>query len=280
VYAFCRIVDDSADEAASNEAAQQALTGLRRELKRDKPPRQLVRAFLNVAERRGIDLASAHELIDGCASDLGTVRIQSDRELLRYCYRVAGTVGLMMSSVLGVSDPEARHHAIDLGVGMQLTNICRDVLEDARRDRVYLPAERLEAAGVTQQALLNVHGEGDADDSEVRQVVARVVDELLDIADDYYESADRGMHYIPLRCRPAILVASRVYRAIGVRLRTYDCDALRGRTVVPAHWKAYWVMAGLFALVSTNRFRDARPALTHDSALHDELAGLPGAHGQ
>lgn len=290
VYAFCRTVDDAVDEvpdiqdeasgnqSPSPERARQRLDKLRRELDGHDTPRAVVRAFLDVADRRDIDLDSARELIDGCAQDLEVVRLEDDRQLLRYCYRVAGTVGLMMSSVLGVSDARARHHAIDLGVAMQLTNICRDVLEDARRGRVYLPGDRLRDAGASQIALVRAVRSDRTDRQSVRHAVSSVVDDLLELAEDYYRSADRGMHFIPARSRPAILVASRVYRAIGLRLRRRGCDPLDGRTVVSTPSKMYWVLAGLFAFVSTF-YRSRDPAkLPHDSTLHDKLSGLPGTN--
>ncbi|MGM0558718.1 MAG: phytoene/squalene synthase family protein, partial [Myxococcota bacterium] len=218
-------------------------------------------------EERDMDIMYALELIEGVESDLGTVVFESDRELLRYCYRVAGTVGLMMCAVLGVDEQEALPHAIDLGVAMQITNICRDVLEDAQRGRVYLPADRLRAAGTSSKAVLD----GDAD----RDAVARVVDDLLELANSYYASADDGMRYIPARCRLAIVVASRVYRAIGVKLRSNGSDALAGRTIVGWAGKTWWVWLSLFAYTSP-RISGLGSYREHDAELHEALRGLPG----
>lgn len=267
VYAFCRLVDDTADETDQPAKAALRLDRLRRELDEKAPPRPAVHGFLDVARRRGIDLASAHELVRGVASDLECVRCQNDEDLLRYCYRVAGTVGLMMCGVLGVDDPQALPHAVDLGVAMQLTNICRDVVEDAARGRVYLPADRLAAAGTCQEALLA----GDAD----RDAVASVVSDLLALADDYYTSADYGMRFIPARCRLAIVVASRVYRAIGVKLAGNGSDALAGRTVVGPGAKLWWVLVSLWAFM-TPTVTGLRRLDDHDARLHQALRGLPG----
>lgn len=267
VYALCRLIDDAADEADDDERARVHLQLLRDELTGRRPARPLVQQFLQVAERRDMDLTYALELLEGVESDLGSVAFETDRELLRYCYRVAGTVGLMMCAVLGVDQEDALPHAIDLGVAMQLTNICRDVLEDARRGRVYIPAERLRAAGTTPNDVL----EGNAD----RAAVATVVDDLLEIADEYYVSADDGMHYIPARCRLAIVVASRVYRAIGVKLRSNGSNALAGRTIVGWAGKAWWVGRSLFAYASP-RISGLGRCRGHDATLHDALRGLPG----
>ena len=269
VYAFCRTVDDAADEAESTAVAAQALDRLEAELVGDLPPRPLLREFRDLAVRLDLPLASARELIRGVRSDLGAVRVADDAELIRYCYRVASTVGLMMCAVLRVRTRDALPHAVDLGVAMQLTNIARDVAEDAARGRVYLPTVRLQRRGVDPAALIA----GTADRGGIAQVVA----EVLDLADEYYRSADSGMRDIPWRPRQAILVASRTYRAIGVRLRRHSCDALAGRTTVPFPEKVFW---GTWALLG-----GLRPQILglgarspHNPTLHQALLGLPGTN--
>jgi 15-cis-phytoene synthase len=268
VYAFCRAVDDAADDAPDVASACTALDAIEAELAGAAPAGPLIAAFLEVAERRAMDLGCAFELIQGVRSDLEPVRVADDAELLRYCYRVASTVGLMMCAVLGVDDPVAQPFAIDLGVGMQLTNICRDVAEDARMGRVYLPATRLAYHGASAAELLA----GDAD----RVAVARVVSDLLDLADTYYTSADEGMRYIPARSRMAIVVAAKVYRAIGVTLRKRGCDALAGRAFVPRIEKAGWTLRALGHMARPHLIGLTPPA-RHDRALHSALAGMPGA---
>jgi len=269
LYAFCRLVDDTADLATDVDEAFDGLEAIEDEISGRATPRPMLRAFLEMSERRSLDLDCAIELIKGVRSDLDEVIIPDDVHLLRYCYRVAGTVGLMMCAVLGVHDRKAHPFALDLGVGMQLTNICRDVAEDARMGRVYLPATRLRREGVSPEQLI----EGDVS----RDAVSRVVLDLLDMADWYYQSADLGMRFIPRRERLAILVASRVYRSIGVKLRAHDGDALAGRTIV--HWtgKSRWVAHALrkFASPTIMGFSHLPP---HDRDLHLALSGLPGAN--
>lgn len=269
VYAYCRLADDLVDEATDPSVGAADLARLDAELMGTEPPRPLVVALHDVARRRGIDLRSAHELDVGIGSDQGAVRVADDAELLRYCYRVAGTVGLMMCGVIGVTHPGALAHAIDLGIGMQLTNICRDVREDAGRDRVYLPATRLRAAGIDPEALRA----GNAD----RAKLAEVVRELLALAERYYTSADDAMRHIPWRSRLAILVASRVYRAIGRRLLRHGADTWAGRTIVPWWEKLAWAAAGLAAALHP-RVAGLTAAPPHEAALHRGLEGLPGAH--
>jgi phytoene synthase len=275
-YAFCRLADDLADEAPSREQAVADLAGLKNELEGRAGARPVVAAYLDVAHRRSIPTAAATELLLGLESDLGTVRLDDDRELIRYSYRVAGTVGLMMSGVIGVADPAARAPAVDLGVAMQITNICRDVLEDAGRDRVYIPASRLHAVGLSPDDLL--------DPAFVRSLSGRaalagVVDDLLEVAEAAYTRAWHGMHFIPARPRLAILVASRLYRDIGLRLRhVHGSDPMHGRTVVPSTARLLGVLRGLATAlhpISLGMGGASSPVLPSPIRVH--LQGLGGA---
>lgn len=267
VYAFCRLVDDLVDEASDLASGSAALARVEAELRDQAPARPLVAVFAELMDEYGVDRAVALELIAGVRSDSGPVALADDAALLRYCYRVAGTVGLMMCGVLGVRDKLAAPFALDLGVAMQLTNICRDVAEDARRGRVYLPATRLAQVGTSPADLL--------DGAAPRPALAEVVLDLLALADRHYASADIGMRFIPWRSRLAILVAARVYRAIGLVLRRRGGDAMSGRAVVPTLAKLGWSAVALarFALTLLPR----GPAPKHDPTLHRWLAGLPGA---
>lgn len=242
LYAFCRLVDDTADEAPDTETARAGLSALDAELEGEAPARSAVSAFHTVASKRDIPLRAARDLIDGVASDLGAVRTPDEAAFILYCYQVAGAVGLMMCGVLGVTQRAAWPHAVSLGIGMQITNICRDVLEDAGRDRVYLPATLLAAEGLTQQDILD----GSVDRARLSAVVGR----LLDLADEHYRYADAGMHHIPWRARLGILIASRVYRAIGVKLRRkHGLDPMHGRTYTTTAEKLWWVLAGAGAFL-------------------------------
>jgi len=181
LYAFCRAVDDLADAEQASPEARAELLALYRALDDESTEGREARWpdsylwFQALCLECGIDFGVVRELLRGMMGDLATVRFETDRELLRYCYRAAGTVGLMMCSVLGVVDRRAQRHAVDLGIAMQLTNICRDVLEDAQAARVYLPAERLAQYGVTSEQLV----EGSADELGV----SLVVNDLLDVAE-------------------------------------------------------------------------------------------------
>lgn len=269
VYAFCRLVDDVADDEAVPAASRHAsLDALRSQLAGEGTMHPTVGELFRAHRRRRLDLDAAQALIEGCRTDLDPVRLPDDDALIRYAYGVASTVGLLMCGVLGVTAPDARAFAIDLGVAMQLTNICRDVAEDGRLGRVYLPATRLRAQGVEPEQLLD----GTADPDRV----ARAVLEVLDLAERYYASAWEGLRYLPLRARLAIVVAARVYRAIGLDLRRRGGDAMAGRTVVPFSGKVVQATIATLEML-TPRLLGLSAPVPHDPALHHALAGLPGA---
>lgn len=244
IYLFCREADDLADEAPDPAAAREALDGMLAELRGERAPGPVVAAFLEVMERRGGSREPAIALVDAIRGDLEPVRVADDAALLRYAWGVAGTVGLLMAPVLGTRAAEAAGPAQDLGIAMQITNICRDVREDALRGRVYLPATRLLAHGVRPEEVLTLGAS--------REAVAAVVLELLDLADRYYASAKDGYRFLPWRARLCVAVAGAVYRRIGLRLReVHGGDALVGRTVVPTLeriWTAAGALLGLLAI--------------------------------
>ncbi len=243
-YAFCRLVDDSADEATSLEAANEQLVEIEDMLDGRRPRTELIEAFVLMCERRHIAMTPALDLIAGARSDLASVRVDSDETLDLYCYRVAGTVGLLMCGILGVKESEAMRRAVHLGMAMQLTNICRDILEDLERDRIYLPESRLMRVGLSQRDICLAIRDGRATPQAVREISSKLalsVRELLNEAELLYESGRQGMRYLQGRVRLAVMVAGVLYREIGVRLRDQrGGDALQGRVIVPT-WRK-WVL--------------------------------------
>ncbi len=236
LYAFCRAADDAADDGHDPQTAHQALDSLELGLTSDggAPVAREV-ALLHV--ERGVSLDAARGLVAGVRRDLGTVRIADDAELLDYAYLVAGTVGVMMCPILGVQDSRATRHAAELGMAMQITNICRDVAEDARNGRVYLPESRLRSAGLTAAQII--------DGSAPRAALSTVITGLLARADALYESADGGLRFLPPRARLAVLLASRLYRAIGLEILRRGADPFRGRAVLPFWYKLFWCVLAL-----------------------------------
>jgi len=159
VYAYCRLVDDVVDEEAPVEKKLEGIARWRKELDEvygdGPPPQHPVSARLREALSRGFAIRreDMEAVIDGCAMDIEIRRYRTWDDLRTYCYRVASAVGLMCIEIFGYQSPKARDYAIDLGIALQLTNILRDVGEDARRGRIYLPEEDLRAFGVSEADL-------------------------------------------------------------------------------------------------------------------------------
>ena len=272
LYAFCRRLDDLVDEAASPEEARVALAAADRAIADGRSDDPVLRDGLALMRECGIEPGVVRELIAGMASDAETVRVVDEAELLRYCYRAAGTVGLMMCRVLDAPEPAAAAHAVDLGIAMQLTNLCRDVAADARMGRRYLPASLV--GDIAPDALIEP---SPALQPTLRAAVAR----LLTLAETYYASGEAGLPFLPVRARAGILVAGRVYRAIGHRLTACEHAYWEGRAFVPDWRKATITLTAL----TTQPLRGAfwsRPT-SHHGQLHRALIGLPGItarHGE
>ena len=265
LYAFCRHLDDLADEAGSKESARASLDTARRDIMSGSSSDPVIRDGLTLMRECGIDDALVLELISGALSDLDEVRMHDEAGLLRYCYQVAGTVGLMMCRVLDVDNPRAFPHAVDLGIAMQLTNICRDVAADAAMGRRYLPATLigdLQAADLVDPAF-------DRQDTIQEGILT-----LLALADDYYRSGEAGLSYLPLQARAGILVASRVYHGIGEELRSRGGDCWRRRAEVSPLRKALLSTVALAGKTLDKSFWMSGTA--HRRALHSSLTGLPG----
>jgi len=232
LYAWCRAADDAID-LAPREACPEHLARLRRDLdgvyggQQQQDP--VLAAFQEVVVERGIPREYPADLLAGLGMDITTDHYDTLGELLGYCFRVAGTVGLMMCHVMGVSSRGALRHAAHLGIAMQLTNICRDVREDWDRGRLYLPLDLLRRAGAPDLDSQI----GRALPESARGPAAAVVRDLLQEADSFYRSADGGIGALSPRCALAVRTARLVYAAIGDRLAARRYDALAGRAVVP-----------------------------------------------
>ena len=153
-------------------------------------------------------------LVEGLMDDQASEVLLADEEsLIQYAYKVAGTVGLLMCEILNNSDPRAKAHAVDLGIAMQLTNIARDVVEDARMGRRYLPG-----AWVNNMSPKDIVDAASDPYGHDGVQITRAVERLLDLAESYYASGRAGLAYLPYRAHFSIGVAAKVYRQIGRQL--------------------------------------------------------------
>ncbi len=258
LYAFCRYIDDLADDADDKEDARRRLLSVIDELRANHSKNAVVADFLALAADCEMSIDPAIDLVHGVLQDLdGEVLVEDVAALHHYCYRVAGTVGLLMCGVLGVRDPRAYPFAIDLGIGMQLTNIARDVLEDARAGRRYIPQSII--GNVAPAQLVEP-------DEAMQSRIADAVCWLLGEADRFYRSGEAGLVFLPPRARLAIRIAARVYHRIGVRLRKSGFAAWRGRAVVSLPEKVIVALSATRAHLKSRKNRQSLPL--HAALLH------------
>ncbi|MEM6440311.1 MAG: phytoene/squalene synthase family protein [Pseudomonadota bacterium] len=239
LYAFCRSADDAVDEEADACAAKaRAVARLRARLAavyagrpEDHPAD---RAMAAIVERFEMPRALPEALIEGFEWDAEGRTYETLAELHAYGARVAGAVGAMMTVLMGVRDRDALARACDMGCAMQLTNIARDVGEDARAGRLFLPKTWLREAGIDPDAFLA--------DSAFSPALGEVVLRLLKEADRLYSRARGGVSALPPGCRPAIHAAGRIYAEIGAAVRANGCDSVSARARTTGRRKA--VLAG------------------------------------
>ena len=230
LYAFCREADDLVDEgggAAALRLLHARLALLAQDPAAVQPLRIPLRDTLlgEVLQRHEIPADVLAGLLEGFAWDVEGRQYADIEALLAYAMRVAGTVGLAMALVMGVRGRRALVAATSLGVAMQLTNICRDVADDARLGRIYLPLDWLRSAGIDPEQWLL--------DPQPSPALTGVVQRLLVLADAFYQLGDEGLANLPGDCRTGIRAARRVYAEIGHSLRRRGGDPMAGRTVVP-----------------------------------------------
>ena len=193
LYDFCRTIDNIADRDVDLEIKKKELEEFKKNFEKKNKDETIIKNMWDLMKERNISKKIVDDLFDGVNSDLKKeVRIKTEKELLIYSYRVAGTVGLMMAKIFGVKKRESLQRAIDLGIAMQLTNIARDVVEDEKKNRTYLIKESKDTF------------------VDIKNTISK--------ADTFYNSSFEGIRDIPLNCRFSIIVARRVYRHIGKKI--------------------------------------------------------------
>ena len=242
LYAFCREVDDIVDEGMEPQLAAAKLAWWRSEIANlcaGKPQHPVTRALLPFQKEFSIDEKHLGEIVDGMEMDLTQSRFLDWPGLERYCYRVAGVVGLLAAGIFGYRDPRTLDYAKSLGIAFQLTNIIRDVGEDARKNRIYLPMEDLKRFGVTAADILNG-----------RQTPQ--FEELLKFetkrAKGYYESALNALPAEDRRAQRPGLIMAAIYRALLEEIELDGFRVLEHRTsLTPLRkfWLAWktWIAA-------------------------------------
>ena len=223
LYNFCRTLDDIVDDDNNLDEKKKIFLKFKKDFESRNLNNQIIKDMWSVIDSENISKQIVIDLFDGVESDLKEkVVINSKKDLLVYSYRVAGTVGLMMSKILKVKNREALKGAIDLGIAMQLTNIARDVCEDKARNRQY---------------------------------VSHNFSEIRDIINDsqvFYENSFNSIRNIPIRSRFSVIVARRIYRKIGDRIlkqKNIDNYNKAGKIYVPIFEKVIQTFLSIFDFV-------------------------------
>jgi 15-cis-phytoene synthase len=235
IYAFCRHVDDEIDEIGYDGDEIKAIETVekwRQKLEevfegkfkiqnsKFKIQNSILLAWEDLLKNYKIPRELPLELIEGVLMDTHTKRYETFEELYVYCYRVASTVGLMSSEILGYSDKSALEYAEAMGIGMQLTNILRDIKEDAAMDRIYLPQEDLRKFNVSEEQIFA----NKTDENFVRMMKFQIAR-----ARDFYQTGEKGIPLLESDSRFTVLLASRVYSRILDEIEKQNCDVFARR---------------------------------------------------
>ena len=273
LYAFCRLADDAIDDGVDKPGAYRDLQRRLDAIYAGRPePVDADCALLPVVRQYGIPRELLDGLLEGFFWDAEGRRYETLADVQAYGARVAGTVGAMMALIMETRSADALARACELGVAMQLTNIARDVGEDAREGRLYLPLQWLREAGIDAESWLRspVFNEG----------IASVIERLLKAADELYQRSQAGIAALPRDCRPAIRSAQLVYAEIGEEVRRHGCDSISRRAVVSGRRKLMLISRASSALLMAPRAADPAtgplPAIAFlVDAAADTLNGRP-----
>ena len=266
LYAFCRQADDLVDGGSRGDPLTLLETRLELAYQGRPGPRAADRAFADVVKRYAIPRVLPQALLEGFAWDAQGRRYEDLPALLQYAARVAGSVGAMMTCILGVRTPATVARACDLGVAMQLTNIARDVGEDARAGRLYLPLAWVRDAGIDAEDFLRA--------PRYSPALGELIERLLRAAEDLYERASAGIADLPRDCRRGIYAARFLYAEIGHELRRNGLNSVERRAVVPLPRKAALLARALRAADNAAASEAAAP-LPQTAFLVDAVLAEP-----
>lgn len=250
-YAWCRLTDDIVDSDDHRDHSARAEALDRWETQLTEPVDVVARTFAHVRETYSIPLKPMKDLIAGARMDLTAMPYRTWEDLRVYCYHVAGTVGLMVAPILGCTNPDALVHAADLGIAMQMTNILRDVAEDAAMGRLYLPLDELEAFSCTPEAIMAGRPEPGFRDFMAFQI---------DRTRKTYVDALQGVSSLSPTGQFATLAASRFYAGILDEIETMDYDVFRQRAYVPSSRKIRSIPGIALSVVGMSLFGNVQTA--------------------
>ncbi len=206
LYAFCRVIDNLVDKKSNSKTNVKKFI---KDYQSQNSKIQVNKEFKKIETKHQIPKKYINDLFYGINLDTKTVKIKSTKEIIKYSYYVAGTVGAMMSYIFQTSKPQAIKHAINLGIAMQLTNISRDVLKDAYLNRIYLPEnmlnEEITANDIIKKKFNKKH-------------LFLVIKKIIFLSEKYYDNGNIGIKYLPKKVKFTIFLASSLYRGIGKKI--------------------------------------------------------------
>ena len=248
LYDFCRVVDNIADDEGEIEIKKIKFQKFVSDFKQKNFENPVIQNMWNIINEFNISLEIINDLFDGIESDIKqNVKIDTRKDLLIYCYRVAGTVGLMMAKILKVSKKQSLKSAIDLGIAMQLTNISRDVIEDSKKNRSYINGNFEE------------------------------INSTIKLADTFYKNSFYSIREIPLSFRFSILVARRVYRKIGYKIlkkKTFENYSKSGKIYVSNFEKVLETILSIYDLIILSLLNKNDDQIEHDHLLINKEINL------
>ena len=248
LYDFCRVVDNIADDEDEIEIKKIKFQKFVSDFKQKNFENPVIQNMWNIINEFNISLEIIYDLFDGIESDIKqNVKIDTRKDLLIYCYRVAGTVGLMMAKILKVSKKQSLKSAIDLGIAMQLTNISRDVIEDSKKNRCYINGNFEE------------------------------INSTIKLADTFYENSFYSIREIPLSFRFSILVARRLYRKIGYKIlkkKTFENYSKSGKIYVSNFEKVLETILSIYDLIILSLLNKNDDQIEHDHLLINKEINL------
>ncbi len=233
LYAFCREVDDVVDECSDANVARTTLNWWRNEVVAiydGKPQHPVTQALVPIVKQ--FNMAQEHllEIIDGMEMDLDQPRYADFKSLQLYCYRVASVVGLLSVGIFGYTDRQTLKYAHDLGIAFQLTNIIRDVGEDARRNRIYLPMDEMLQFGVTATDILNAH-----ETENFQKLMAFQIER----AQRYYQQAFEHLPTVDRKAQRTGLIMAAIYRGVLDEVVSSGCHVLKQRVSLTPRYKLW-----------------------------------------
>ena len=248
LYDFCRVIDNIADDENEIEIKKVKFQKFVNDFKQKNSEDPVIKNMWNIINEFNISLEIIYDLFDGIESDIKqNVKINTKKDLLIYCYRVAGTVGLMMAKILKVSKKQSLKSAIDLGIAMQLTNISRDVIEDSKKNRSYINGNFEE------------------------------INSTIKLADTFYQNSFYSIREIPLSLRFSILVARRIYRKIGYKIlkkKNFESYSKSGKIYVSNLEKVLETILSIYDLIILSLLNKKDDQIEHDHILINKEINL------